>query len=183
MLAATADAGLHSLLDRQGAEGLDDDVAQVVPDDDLAGLERTRHGHRPTRLFHGHARVELPTGGGGFDWHVNPSTRPFVAGRPGATRRAAAGGDRLTNPAGQPGTEHWTTRSRAPRGVPVQRRRACRGVDNGASRSTSSGPTPRPTGTSTSRRGGQHRRAVGLLRRHDRGRGRCSIRRRGRTGA
>ena len=93
---------------------------------------RLRQRHRRRRQFTDTLTSELKTTGATFAWHVNPSTRPIVAGRDG---RDATGppqaGIPLANPAGHPGGEHELPAEPALRGDPVHGQGSADGVDNG----------------------------------------------------
>ena len=75
-----------------------------VPDVDLARVAgRLRHRHRRPRQFTDTLTSEMKTTGPTFAWHVNPSTRPVVAGRDGRDPTGPPqAGITFANPAGIP---------------------------------------------------------------------------------
>ena len=58
----------------------------------------------PVQTFEDTLEYSMVTGGSTFEWNVNPSTRPVVAGRDGRDAQAPPQADlTFANPAGQPG--------------------------------------------------------------------------------
>ena len=119
----------RSLADQgQGAEGLDAEDPQELHDVHLAGLAgRFRHRDRSAQLFPDVLDYEYAPKGGRFEWNVNPSTRPVVAGRDGRDPGAAAGGHHVRQPAREPAENtEGNYADGAVRGDPVHGRRPAR---------------------------------------------------------
>ncbi len=104
MLEATADRRYHSVLRGRAPEGLTlrvkksfmTSTSPVIPRDPEAELGQVQ-------LFPDSLESEYRSEGGRFDWHMNPSTRPIVAGRYGRDPSGPPQSDiALANPAGEP---------------------------------------------------------------------------------
>ena len=133
MLEATADSSLHSVIEGSAPAGSTLRLSKSfrtatspVWGDSLGSLVGDRI------MFTDTLRSELTTSGPTFAWHVNPSTRPLVAGRQG---RDPTGPPQariaLANPPGVPAEN----RAYPPRGpvdeIPFTVRGPAGGVDNG----------------------------------------------------
>ena len=151
MLKATADTSLHGVLSGRAPAG----YRLQIRKDFLTSTSPVWNNDFGTDIgdpiqFPDYLVSDLRGTGGSFKWHVNPSTRPIVAGRDG---RDPTGPPQATipfdNPEGIP-AENVDVPGRAVRVDPVHGPRAGgRHRQRRASRSTSSGRTRRPTGTST----------------------------------
>lgn len=105
MLAATKQEDMHSVIEGSAPEGSKLKITKTVTtetspiwNDDLGS------DIGPAQSFSDTLEYSMVTDGPAFEWNVNPSTRPIVAGRDG---RDAEGPPQesitLTNPDGQPG--------------------------------------------------------------------------------
>jgi hypothetical protein len=133
MLEATADSSLHSVIEGSAPAGSTLRLSKSfrtatspVWEDDVGSLV----GHR--RMFTDTLRSELTTTGPTFAWHVNPSTRPLVAGRHG---RDATGPPQariaLANPPGVPRENRAYPPGGAVEAIPFTVGGPADGVDNG----------------------------------------------------
>ena len=104
MLEATADRSYHSVLRGRAPEGYTLRIKKsfmtatspVIPADPEAETGQIQ-------LFPDSLESEYRTEGGRFDWHMNPSTRPVVAGRYGRDPSGPPQADiALANPPGEP---------------------------------------------------------------------------------
>ncbi len=102
MLEATAGPRYHSLVRGRAPDGWTLKIKKSFMTATSAGVAG-RLGRRSIgapMLFPDTLESELRSDGGRFSWHMNPSTRPVVAGRyRPRSGRAAAGGDRPGEPA------------------------------------------------------------------------------------
>ncbi len=104
MLASTRDPGLHSVIAGSAPTGSELTIRKTfttatspVWNDDFGS------GIGPALEFPDTLEYSMVTDGSTFEWNVNPSTRPVVAGRDGRTAEADPQADiTFANPAGQP---------------------------------------------------------------------------------
>jgi hypothetical protein len=133
MLQATADTALHSVIEGSAPEGSTLRISKTfqtstspVWQDDFGTVIRD-----PIR-FTDTLTSELKTTGPNFAWHVNPSTRPLVAGRHG---RDPTGPPQdpitLENPAGVPGENTAYPPDQPYEAIPFTVKGPADGVDNG----------------------------------------------------
>ena len=177
MLQATADSSLHSQIEGAAPAGSTLKISKTfqtstspVWQDDLG----TSIGD--PRLFTDTLTSEFKPAGGSFSWNVNPSTRPVVAGRHGRDAdRPAAGSDHAAEPARRACREHDLPARRPHGGDPVHRegtgRRRGQRLDDCPHRV---GEPGHRLGRLRDRPERRDRDAVGLVRRHHRGR--CALR-------
>ena len=114
----------------------------------------------------------MVTDGPAFEWNVNPSTRPVVAGRDGRDAQGPPQ-DRLAfaNPAASRRENTGDPLRGSARGGRVRRRGPAGRRQRPLHGPHRLGRPEHRLGRLRLRRGGQRRRAVGGVRRHDRGRG------------
>jgi hypothetical protein len=104
MLAATRESALHSVIKGSAPSGSVLNIAKTVTTE-TSPVWNNDFGTDigPVRTFQDTLAYTMTTSGPSFEWNVNPSTRPVVAGRDG---RAATGPPQadlaFANPAGQP---------------------------------------------------------------------------------
>jgi hypothetical protein len=104
MLEATANRRYHSVLRGRAPEGWTLKVKKsfMTPTSPV-WRDNTGNDIGPPQLFPDSLESEFRSVGGRFDWHMNPSTRPLVAGRYGRTPVGPPQAQiDLANPAGQP---------------------------------------------------------------------------------
>jgi hypothetical protein len=112
MLAATADRATHSVIAGRAPNGAKLSLSKSF----------TTRTHDPRWMndfgtslaepleFPDTLRYDLQPSGGAFEWHVNPSTRPIVAGRIGRDQLAPPQANApLANPAGIPAENPYAT--------------------------------------------------------------------------
>ena len=104
MLAATRETALHSVIAGSAPSGSELKIRKTFSTS-TSPVWNNDYGTDigPVQTFQDTLEYTMTTSGSGFEWNVNPSTRPLVAGRDG---RAATGPPQadltFANPAGQP---------------------------------------------------------------------------------
>jgi len=104
MLEATADAGLHSVISGTAPEGATLELSKrFLTSTSPVWADNTGLTVGPALQLEDELRYRLAAPGGAFAWHVNPSTRPIVAGRGGRDPQAPPQAPiALVNPEGEP---------------------------------------------------------------------------------
>jgi hypothetical protein len=105
MLEATADRNLHSVVRGRAAAGWKLTLAKsfTTTTHDPKFLDDAGERTAPPEQFEDRLSYRLDTRGGMFEWHLNPSTRPLVAGRFGRAPLAPTQPNQtVANPDGVP---------------------------------------------------------------------------------
>ena len=104
MLAATVDQDLHSVIAGAAPKGSKLTIRKSFMTE-TSPIWNNDYGTDvgPVQMFPDTLEYSMVTDGSGFEWNVNPSTRPVVAGRDGRDPQAPPQADiAVANPAGQP---------------------------------------------------------------------------------
>ena len=104
MLAATRDQSLHSVIAGSAPSGSELKISKTVTTE-TSPVWNDDFGSDigPVRTFQDTLKYAMTTNGSSFEWNVNPSTRPVVAGRDGRDATGPPQGDlTFANPPGQP---------------------------------------------------------------------------------
>ena len=104
MLAATRDQSLHSVIAGSAPSGSELKISKTVTTE-TSPVWNNDYGTDigPVQTFQDTLEYSMKTDGPSFEWNVNPSTRPVVAGRDGRPATGPPQADlTVANPAGQP---------------------------------------------------------------------------------
>ena len=104
MLAATRDKSLHSVIGGSAPSGSELQISKTVTTE-TSPVWNNDYGTDigPVQTFQDTLEYSMKTEGSSFEWNVNPSTRPVVAGRDGRPATGPPQADiAMPNPAGQP---------------------------------------------------------------------------------
>ena len=104
MLAATREQSLHSVIAGSAPSGSELKISKTVTTE-TSPVWNNDYGTDigPVQTFQDTLEYSMKTDGPSFEWNVNPSTRPVVAGRDGRPATGPPQADlTFANPAGQP---------------------------------------------------------------------------------
>ena len=104
MLASTREKSLHSVIAGSAPSGSELKISKTVTTE-TSPVWNNDYGTDigPVRTFQDTLEYAMKTDGPSFEWNVNPSTRPVVAGRDGRPATGPPQADiTFANPAGQP---------------------------------------------------------------------------------